>query len=157
MKKTIVFASVAASALALATLSYAATDTDPNAPAAVTQAASKIGMADALEAAKAKYPDAEALSATLHGTRSYGLAWDVRMEGKDGTAARVFVNPEDGTVLASNDIGIRNGARFERGPGYGPGMGMNPDCPRMGEGRGYHHGHFGGHHGGRRGGDCPWF
>ena len=49
--------------LALATLSYAATDTAPNAPAAVTQAASKIGMADALTAAKAKFPDAEALSA----------------------------------------------------------------------------------------------
>lgn len=104
MKKTLVFASVAASALALATLSYAATDTAPNAPAAVTQAASKIGMADALAAAKAKFPDAEALSATLHGTRSYGLVWDVRMEGKDGTAARVFVNPEDGTVLASNAV-----------------------------------------------------
>ena len=169
MKKTIVFASVAASALAFATLSYAATDTDPNAPAEVTQAASKIGMADALEAAKAKYPDAEALSATLHGTRSYGLVWDVRMEGKDGTAARVFVNPEDGTVLASNDIGIRNSARFERGPGYGPGygprggygpgygpgcMGMNPDCPYYDEGRPRHHG--GWWHGRRHGGGC-WF
>lgn len=155
MKKTLVFASVAASALALATLSYAATDAAPKAPAAVTQAASKIGMADALEAAKAKFPNAEALSATLHGTCSYGLVWDVRMEGKDGTAARVFVNPEDGTVIASVDIGIRNGECFGRGSGYGPGMGMNPDSPRMGEGRGHHHG--GWHHGGRRGGDCPWF
>lgn len=155
MEKTLVFASVAASALTLATLSYAATDTASNAPAAVTQTASKIGMADALEAAKTKFPDAEALSATLRGTRGYGLVWDVCMEGKDGKAARVFVNPEDGTVLASNDIDIRNGTRFERGPGYGPSMGMNPDCPRMGEGRGYHHG--GWHHGGRRGGDCPWF
>lgn len=155
MEKTLVFASVAASALTLATLSYAATDTASNAPAAVTQTASKIGMADALEAAKTKFPDAEALTATLRGTRGYGLVWDVCMEGKDGKAARVFVNPEDGTVLASNDIGIRNGTRFERGPGYGPSMGMNPDCPRMGEGRGYHHG--GWHHGGRRGGDCPWF
>lgn len=155
MEKTLVFASVAASALTLATLSYAATDTASNAPAAVTQTASKIGMADALEAAKTKFPDAEALSATLRGTRGYGLVWDVCMEGKDGNSARVFVNPEDGTVLASNDIGIRNGTRFERGPGYGPSMGMNPDCPRMGEGRGYHHG--GWHHGGRRGGDCPWF
>ena len=100
MKKTLVFASVAASALALATLSYAATD---------TETASKIGMDDALEAAKTKFPDAEALSATLRGTRGYGLVWDVCMEGKDGKAARVFVNPEDGTVLASNDIGIRNG------------------------------------------------
>ena len=101
MKKTIVFASVVASALALATLSYAATDTDPNAPAAVTQAASKIGMADALEAAKAKYPDAEALSATLHGTRSYGLVWDVRMEGKYG-----------GPRL--RESGRRHGPRLER-------------------------------------------
>lgn len=152
MKKTLVFASVAASALALATLSYAATDTAPNAPAAVTQAASKIGMADALTAAKAKFPDAEALSATLRGTRSYGLVWDVRMEGKDGTAARVFVNPEDGSVLASNEIGIRKGApRYERGLG----MGMNPDCPYYGEGRLHHRG--GWHRGGRHGGDCPWF
>ena len=152
MKKTFVFASVVASALALATLSYAATDTAPKVPAAATQAASKIGMADALEAAKTKFPDAEALSATLRGTRGYGLVWDVHMEGKDGTTARVFVNPEDGTVLASNDNGIRRGApRFERGPG----MGMNPDCPYYDEGRPHHRG--GWHHGGRRGGDCPRF
>lgn len=157
MKKTLILSSIAASALALATLSYAATgtapaDPAPADPAPAVQAASKINMAAALDAAKAKFPDANALSASLHGTRGYGLVWDVRMEGKDGSVARVFVSPEDGSVLASDHFGIREGApRYERGPG----MGMNPDCPYYGEGRPHHRG--GWHHDGRRGGNCPWF
>ena len=101
MKKTLILSSIAASALALATLSYAATGTAPADPSPAVQAASKINMAAALDAAKAKFPDANALSASLHGTRGYGLVWDVRMEGKDGSVARVFVSPEDGSVLAS--------------------------------------------------------
>ena len=140
MKKTLILSSIAASALALATLSHAATGTAPADPAPAVQAASKINMAAALDAAKAKFPDANALSASLHGTRGYGLVWDVRMEGKDGS------------VLASDHFGIREGApRYERGPG----MGMNPDCPYYGEGRPHHRG--GWHHDGRRGGNCPWF
>ena len=152
MKKTLILSSIAASALALATLSYAATGTAPADPSPAVQAASKINMAAALDAAKAKFPDANALSASLHGTRGYGLVWDVRMEGEDGSVARVFVSPEDGSVLASDHCGIREGApRYERGPG----MGMNPDCPYYGEGRPHHRG--GWHHDGRRGGNCPWF
>lgn len=178
MTKKLILSSIAASALALATLSYAAPGSAPREPAPATQVASKIDMAAALQAAQAKFPEASALSASLHGTRGYGLVWDVRMEAKDGSMVRVFVSPEDALVLASDNFGIRERApRYERGPGYdrapgyapgygprggygpgygpGCGMGMNPDCPYYGEGRPHHRG--GWHHGGRHGGWCPWF
>lgn len=178
MTKKLILSSIAASALALATLSYAAPGSAPKEPAPATQVASKIDMAAALQAAQAKFPEASALSASLHGTRGYGLVWDVRMEAKDGSVVRVFVSPEDASVLASDNFGIRERApRYERGPGYdrapgyapgygprggygpgygpGSGMGMNPDCPYYGEGRPHHRG--GWHHGGRHGGWCPWF
>lgn len=152
MTKKLILSALAASALAFATLSYAAPSTAPSEPASATQVAAKIDMTAALKAAQEKFPEASALSASLHGTRGYGLVWDVRMEGKDGSVARVFVSPEDGSVLASDHFGIREGApRYERGPG----MGMNPDCPYYGEGRPHHRG--GWHHDGRRGGNCPWF
>lgn len=152
MTKKLILSALAASALAFATLSYAAPGTAPSEPASATQVAAKIDMTAALKAAQEKFPEASALSASLHGTRGYGLVWDVRMEGKDGSVARVFVSPEDGSVLASDHFGIREGApRYERGPG----MGMNPDCPYYGEGRPHHRG--GWHHDGRRGGNCPWF
>ena len=152
MTKKLILSALAASALAFATLSYAAPGTAPSEPASATQVAAKIDMTAALQAAQEKFPEASALSASLHGTRGYGLVWDVRMEGKDGSVARVFVSPEDGSVLASDHFGIREGApRYERAPG----MGMNPDCPYYGEGRPHHRG--GWHHDGRRGGNCPWF
>ena len=107
-------------------------------------------MTAALKAAQEKFPEASALSASLHGTRGYGLVWDVRMEAKDGSMVRVFVSPEDASVLASDNFGIRERAPryerdpgYDRGPGYGPGYGprggrgMNPDCPYYGEGPGY--------------------
>lgn len=170
MTKKLILSALAASALAFATLSYAAPGTAPSEPASATQVASKIDMAAALQAAQAKFPEASALSASLHGTRGYGLVWDVRMEAKDGSMVRVFVSPEDASVLASDNFGIRERApRYERGPGYGPGygprggygpgygpgcMGMNPDCPYYDEGRPRHHG--GWWHGRRHGGGC-WF
>lgn len=166
MTKKLILSSIAASALALATLSYAAPGSAPKEPAPATQVASKIDMAAALQAAQAKFPEASALSASLHGTRGYGLVWDVRMEAKDGSMVRVFVSPEDASVLASDNFGIRErapryerGPGYDRGPGYGPGygpgcMGMNPDCPYYDEGRPRHHG--GWWHGRRHGGGC-WF
>ncbi len=170
MTKKLILSALAASALTFATLSYAAPGTAPSEPASATQVASKIDMAAALQAAQAKFPEASALSASLHGTRGYGLVWDVRMEAKDGSMVRVFVSPEDASVLASDNFGIRERApRYERGSGYGPGygprggygpgygpgcMGMNPDCPYYDEGRPRHHG--GWWHGRRHGGGC-WF
>lgn len=170
MTKKLILSALAASALAFATLSYAAPGTAPSEPASATQVAAKIDMTAALKAAQEKFPEASALSASLHGTRGYGLVWDVRMEAKDGSMVRVFVSPEDASVLASDNFGIRERApRYERGPGYGPGygprggygpgygpgcMGMNPDCPYYDEGRPRHHG--GWWHGRRHGGGC-WF
>lgn len=170
MTKKLILSALAASALAFATLSYAAPGTAPSEPASATQVAAKIDMTAALKAAQAKFPEASALSASLHGTRGYGLVWDVRMEAKDGSMVRVFVSPEDGSIVASDNFGIRERApRYERGPGYGPGygprggygpgygpgcMGMNPDCPYYDEGRPRHHG--GWWHGRRHGGGC-WF
>ena len=152
MTKKLILSALAASALAFATLSYAAPGTAPSEPASATQVAAKIDMTAALKAAQEKFPEASALSASLHGTRGYGLVWDVRMEAKDGSMVRVFVSPEDGSIVASDNFGIRERApRYERGPG----MGMNPDCPYYGEGRPHHRG--GWHHDGRRGGNCPWF
>ena len=73
MTKKLILSSIAASALALATLSYAAPGSAPKEPAPATQVASKIDMAAALQAAQAKFPEASALSASLHGTRGgYG-------------------------------------------------------------------------------------
>mgnify|MGYP000064375932 FL=1 len=170
MTKKLILSALAASALAFATLSYAAPGTAPSEPASATQVAAKIDMTAALKAAQEKFPEASALSASLHGTRGYGLVWDVRMEAKDGSMVRVFVSPEDGSIVASDNFGIRERApRYERGPGYGPGygprggygpgygpgcMGMNPDCPYYDEGRPRHHG--GWWHGRRHGGGC-WF
>lgn len=170
MTKKLILSALAASALAFATLSYAAPGTALSEPASATQVAAKIDMTAALKAAQEKFPEASALSASLHGTRGYGLVWDVRMEAKDGSMVRVFVSPEDASVLASDNFGIRERApRYERGPGYGPGygprggygpgygpgcMGMNPDCPYYDEGRPRHHG--GWWHGRRHGGGC-WF
>lgn len=170
MTKKLILSALAASALAFATLSYAAPGTAPSEPASATQVAAKIDMTAALQAAQEKFPEASALSASLHGTRGYGLVWDVRMEAKDGSMVRVFVSPEDGSIVASDNFGIRERApRYERGPGYGPGygprggygpgygpgcMGMNPDCPYYDEGRPRHHG--GWWHGRRHGGGC-WF
>lgn len=170
MTKKLILSALAASALAFATLSYAAPGTAPSEPASATQVAAKIDMTAALKAAQEKFPEASALSASLHGTRGYGLVWDVRMEAKDGSMVRVFVSPEDGSIVASDNFGIRERApRYERDPGYGPGygprggygpgygpgcMGMNPDCPYYDEGRPRHHG--GWWHGRRHGGGC-WF
>lgn len=170
MTKKLILSALAASALAFATLSYAAPGTAPSEPASATQVAAKIDMTAALKAAQEKFPEASALSASLHGTRGYGLVWDVRMEAKDGSMVRVFVSPEDGSIVASDNFGIRERApRYERGPGYGPGygprggygpgygpgcMGMNPDCPYYDEGRPRHHG--GWWHGRHHGGGC-WF
>lgn len=186
MTKKLILSALAASALAFATLSYAAPGTAPSEPASATQVAAKIDMTAALKAAQEKFPEASALSASLHGTRGYGLVWDVRMEAKDGSMVRVFVSPEDGSIVASDNFGIRErapryerGAGYERGPGYGygprGGRGMNPDCPYYGEGPGYGPGcgmgmnpdcpyygegrphHRGGWwHGRRHGGGC-WF
>ena len=176
MTKKLILSALAASALAFATLSYAAPGTAPSEPASATQVAAKIDMTAALKAAQEKFPEASALSASLHGTRGYGLVWDVRMEAKDGSMVRVFVSSEDGSIVASDNFGIRErapryerGPGYDRGPGYGPGygprggygpgygpgcMGMNPDCPYYDEGRPRHHG--GWWHGRRHGGGC-WF
>ena len=87
MTKKLILSSIAASALALATLSYAAPGSAPKEPAPATQVASKIDMAAALQAAQAKFPEASALSASLHGTRGYGLVWDARIIAANGAAA----------------------------------------------------------------------
>ena len=79
MTKKLILSALAASALAFATLSYAAPGTAPSEPASATQVAAKIDMTAALKAAQEKFPEASALSASLHGTRGYGLVWDARI------------------------------------------------------------------------------
>lgn len=174
LKKTALFTSLAASVLAFATLSYAAPATPVQEPAPAVQQAVKVDMAGAIEAAQAKFPGSKAISASLHPTRGYGLVWDVRLTGEDGNAVRVFVNPEDASVIASNSIGIRGmGPGYGYGPGYGQGLGMgpgagypdcpraggpgmgNPDCPYWDDRAPRHHG--GWWHGGRHGRGCGWF
>ena len=87
MTKKLILSALAASALAFATLSYAAPGTAPSEPASATQVAAKIDMTAALKAAQEKFPEASALSASLHGTRGYGLVWDARIIAAVGTAA----------------------------------------------------------------------
>lgn len=142
MKKTVLFSSIAASVLAFATLSYAATEGTVTAPAAQEEATVKIDLQGALAAAQTKFAGAKALSASLHNTRHYGLVWDVRMEGADRQSIRVYVNPADGSILGANEIGIRHGM-MDRMMGFGECMGEQDGMhgPRHHEGRrGEHHG-----------------